>query len=87
MSPFICFDIIEWHGLERVLHQLGMQQGIPPSCSMNMDLHSVDRRGRHQYDWMAFHTQYISLWASRSKCIMTAPLTTTVMDFNDPNIQ
>ena len=43
MSPLICFDIVKWHRLERVLRQFGLQQGIPPSCSIEQDLHSVDR--------------------------------------------
>ncbi|RVX07230.1 Serine/threonine-protein phosphatase 7 long form-like [Vitis vinifera] len=55
MSPLICFDIVEWHRPERVLRQFGLQQGIPLSCSIEQHLHSVDRRGRHKYDWEAFH--------------------------------
>ena len=64
--------------LRGVLRQFGMQQGIPSSCSVDMDLHSMDRRRRHQYDWIAFHTQYISLCASRSERIVPAPLATTL---------
>ena len=64
MSPLICFDIIEWHRLERVLRQFRMQQRIHPPCLIDMELHLVDRRGQHQYDWMTFHAQYISLWAT-----------------------
>ncbi|RVW37835.1 Serine/threonine-protein phosphatase 7 long form-like [Vitis vinifera] len=76
MSPFICFDIVEWHRLERVLRQFSHQQGIPPSCSIEQDLHSIDRLGRHKYDWEAFHAQYITLWASRAERIVTTPLMT-----------
>ncbi|RVW42730.1 Serine/threonine-protein phosphatase 7 long form-like [Vitis vinifera] len=43
MSPLICFDIVEWHRPEQVLRQFGLQQGIRPSCSIELDLHSVDR--------------------------------------------
>ncbi|KAL6313700.1 hypothetical protein AAG906_010118 [Vitis piasezkii] len=73
MSPLICFDIVKWHRPKRVLRQFGLQQGIPPSCSIELDLHSMDRRGRHKYDWGAFHAQYITLWGSREKRIATAP--------------
>nr|CAN79107.1 hypothetical protein VITISV_000310 [Vitis vinifera] len=52
-----------------------------------MELHLVDRRGRHQYDWVTFHAQYISLWAARSECIATTPLAITSMDFYDPYMQ
>ena len=47
----------------------------------------MDRRGRHQYDWVTFHAQYISLWAARSECIATTPLAITSMDFYDPYMQ
>ncbi|RVW34841.1 Serine/threonine-protein phosphatase 7 long form-like [Vitis vinifera] len=70
----ICFDIVEWHRPELVLRQFGLQQGIPPSCSIELDLHSVDRRGQHKYDWGAFHAQYITLWGSREERIATTPL-------------
>ena len=73
MSPLICFDIVEWHRPKRVLRQFGLQQGILPSCSIEQHLHSVDRRGRHKYDWGAFHARYITLWGSREECIATAP--------------
>ena len=64
-----------------------MQQGIPPPCLIDMELHLVDRRGRHQYDWVTFHAQYISLWATRSERIATAPLAITTMSFYDPYMQ
>ncbi|KAL6321966.1 hypothetical protein AAG906_035881 [Vitis piasezkii] len=75
MSPLICFDIF------------GLQQGIPPSCSIELDLHSVDRRGRHKYDWGAFHAQYITLWGSREERIATAPPMVGVMQFHDPYME
>ena len=84
MLPLICFDIIEWHIPERVLRQFRMQQGIPPPCLIDMELHLVDRQGRHQYDWVTFHAQYISLRATRFECIATTPLAITTMDFYDP---
>ena len=45
MSPLICFDIVEWHRPKRVLRQFGLQQEIPQFCSIELNLHSVDRRG------------------------------------------
>ena len=47
----------------------------------------MDRRGRHQYNWVTFHAQYISLWATRSECIATTPLAITTMAFYDPYMQ
>ena len=87
MSPLICFDIVEWHRPKRVLRQFGLQQGIPPSSSIDQNLYSMDRWGRHKYDWGAFHAQYITLWASRAERIATAPLAITTMSFYDPYMQ
>ncbi|RVX18379.1 Serine/threonine-protein phosphatase 7 long form-like [Vitis vinifera] len=75
------------HRLERVLRQFHMQQGIPPPCLIDIELHLVDRRGRHQYDWVTFHAQYNSLWATRSERIATTPLAITTMTFYDPSMQ
>lgn len=61
--------------------------GDTPICSVFVDLWYVDRRGQHQYDWMTFHARYISLWASRSKHNVAAPLAPMVMDFKDPYMQ
>ena len=44
MSLLICFDIVKWNRSERVLRQFGLQQEIPPSCSIEQILHFVDRR-------------------------------------------
>ena len=87
MSHLIYFDIVEWHRLERVLRQFGLQQGIPSSCSIELDLHSVDRRGQHKYDWGAFHAQYITLWGSREERIATTPPMMGVMQFHDPYME
>ena len=87
MSPLICFDIIEWHRPERVLRQFRIQQRIPPPCLIVMEIHLVDRRGRHQYDWVTFHAQYIFLWATRFERITIAPLVITTMAFYDPYMQ
>ena len=87
MSPLICFDIVEWHRPERVLRQFGLQQGIPPSCSIEQHLHSVDRQGRHKYDWVAFHAQYITLWTSRAERIATTLPMVGAMQFHDPYME
>ena len=64
-----------------------MQQGIPPPCLIDIELHLVERWGRHQYDWVTFHAQYISLWATCFERIATTPLAITTMDFYDPYMQ
>ena len=47
----------------------------------------MDRRGRHKYDWGAFHAQYITLWGSREERIATAPPMVGVMQFHDPYME
>ena len=44
MSPLIFFYIVEWHCPKRVLQQFGVMQGIPPTFSLDIDLHSIDQR-------------------------------------------
>ena len=47
----------------------------------------MDRRGRHKYDWQAFHAQYITLWASRAERIATTPPIVGAMQFHDPYME
>ena len=83
MSPLICFEIVEWHHLKRVLHQFGLHQGIPPFCSLKQELHLVDKRGRHKYDWETYHAPYVALWTTHVERIITSPLMAVIMDFHD----
>ena len=87
MSPLICFEIVEWHPLERVLHQFGMHQEIPLACSYEQQLHTVDACGRHQRDWVTYHAPYIALWDTRAARIITSPPMVGSMDFHDPYMQ
>ncbi|KAL6330569.1 hypothetical protein AAG906_040500 [Vitis piasezkii] len=47
MSPLICFDIIEWHRRSE-FYAISYATRIPPPCLIDMELHLVDRRGRHR---------------------------------------
>ena len=87
MSPLICFKTVEWYQLERVLRQFRLHKGIPPSCSIEQELHSVDRRGRPKYDWETYHAHYVALWATRVERIVTSPFMAGIMDFHDPYIE
>ncbi|XP_057516734.1 serine/threonine-protein phosphatase 7 long form homolog [Amaranthus tricolor] len=44
--PLICFDIVEVHLPERVMHQYGLVQGIPPPCDTEPRLHQISRRNQ-----------------------------------------
>ena len=87
MSPLICFEIVEWHRPERVLRQFGMHQEIPPACSYEQQLYTVDARGRHQCNWATYHAPYIALWDTRADRIITSPPMVGLMDFQDPYMQ
>ena len=87
MSPLICFEIVEWPRPERVLRQFGMHQEIPPACSYEQQLHTVDARGRHQRDWVTYHALYIALWDTRAARIITSPPMVGLMDFHNPYMQ
>ena len=84
MSPLIFFDIVEWHRPERVLRQFGLMQGIPPTCSIDIGLHSTDRRGRPQHDWRLHHEHYVELWNTRTERIVTADPIQPHIDYHAP---
>ncbi|XP_031741301.1 serine/threonine-protein phosphatase 7 long form homolog isoform X2 [Cucumis sativus] len=84
VAPLICFDIVEWHHPERVLRQFGLHQEIPQPCDTETKLHTIDRRGKHHYDWKAYHGQYIKLWEGREKSIATGKLEELPMQYHDP---
>ncbi|XP_031272585.1 serine/threonine-protein phosphatase 7 long form homolog [Pistacia vera] len=83
-APLICFDIVEWHRPDRVLRQFGLQQGIPVQCDSEVKIHAIDRRGRHYYNWKAYHQQYIKLWAVGEKSIVTIEPKDSTMHYHDP---
>lgn len=84
VAPLICFDIVEWHHPERVLRQFGLCQEIPVPCDTETKLHIIDRRGKHHYDWKAYHGQYIKLWEAREESIATGKLEEQPMHYHDP---
>ena len=78
------FDIVKWHRPERVLRQFGLMQGIPPTASIDIDLHCLDRRGRVQHDWRLHHQHYVALWDARGDHIATAEPIASDMDYHAP---
>ena len=84
MSPLIFFFIVEWHRPERVLLQFGLIQGIPSTPPIDSDLHSIDRRGRPQFDWRSYHEHYLALWEARGDHIVTTKPIKSYMDYHVP---
>ncbi|CAH9075320.1 unnamed protein product [Cuscuta epithymum] len=69
--PLICFDIVELHLPDRVLRQFGFDQVIPRPIDTYVELHRLDRRGKHTEDWALRHVRYISLWDRRAELVVT----------------
>lgn len=87
IAPVICFDIVEWHHPDRVLRQFGLHQEIPVPCDTEVKLHSIDRRGRHHYDWRAYHGQYIQLWEACEESIAMGEQEEHPMHYHDPYME
>ncbi|RVW34266.1 Serine/threonine-protein phosphatase 7 long form-like [Vitis vinifera] len=79
MSPLIFFDIVEWHRPERVLRQFGLIQGIPSTPPIDSDLHSIDRRGRPQFDWRGHALEDSDTDACRTGIVDIIRMATDVM--------
>lgn len=87
MAPLICFDSVEWHHPDRVLRQFGLHQGIPKPCDTEVKLHSIDRRGRHHYDWRSYHGRYIQLWEACEESIAVGEVEEHPMHYHDPYME
>lgn len=45
-TPLICFDVVEYHLPDRVMHQFGLKQTIPEDADTGDTLHRNDRRAQ-----------------------------------------
>ncbi|CAI9088580.1 OLC1v1022948C1 [Oldenlandia corymbosa var. corymbosa] len=84
VSPLLCFDVVEMHYPDRVLRQFGQHQNIPSDCDTFRELHSVDRRGRQNTDWVQHHKQYVDMWSNRRARVVCQPLIDGPMGYSDP---
>ncbi|RVW92112.1 hypothetical protein CK203_037042 [Vitis vinifera] len=51
---------------------------------IDSDLHSIDQRGRPQFDWRLYHEHYVALWEARGDHIVTAEPIGPHMDYHAP---
>ena len=65
MVPLLCFHLVEIHTPDRVIHQFGMIQEIPPDVDSDTVLHAIDLRGKVGVDWMRKHAMHIMEWGNR----------------------
>lgn len=57
------------------MRQFGMIQAIPhPIPEYHEKLHNIDRRGRHNHNWAAYHQNYVAQWENKHERIVTSPL-------------
>ncbi|KAK5794605.1 hypothetical protein PVK06_035844 [Gossypium arboreum] len=59
----IHFHTVEWYHGDRILRQFGCIQYIPTQpVRLDVQLHGMNRRGRHGTDWGDEHSEYIMMW-------------------------
>ncbi|KAK9997678.1 hypothetical protein SO802_022364 [Lithocarpus litseifolius] len=67
--PLVCFWLVEKHTPERVVHQFGMVQEIPPNVDTDDALHAIDLRGKINVNWRDKHVGHIQVWNTRAQSI------------------
>ncbi|KAH1239170.1 Serine/threonine-protein phosphatase 7 long form [Glycine max] len=60
--PLICFHVVEWHQLDRVLRQFGLQQPISGFPSQPQNLHGITLKGKQDENWFHLLAPIISQW-------------------------
>ena len=73
ITPLICFEIVEWHPNDRVMHLFGHDQPIPRDAVKLKDSHNLELRGKQDHDWREQHKKWITIWNHRSQNILQGP--------------
>ncbi|KAJ7959733.1 Serine/threonine-protein phosphatase 7 long form-like [Quillaja saponaria] len=66
--PLICFHIVEYQKVDRIMHQFGYQQPIPENpvdIEADQTLHKYDLRERGVTDYHWLHTNHLAIWGMR----------------------
>jgi len=64
--PLICFQVIEWHQLDKVLRQFGMQQPIPSSPPQPFNIQGITLKGKHDKNWGQLLGTMINQWNNQA---------------------
>ena len=67
--PLICFWLVEFHLLDRVLRQFGLKQEQLEDTDTSCGLHKIDARGKVDKNWRVEHAVHIQKWNNRSKYV------------------
>ena len=63
--PLICFQVLEWHQLDRV-RQFGMQQPISRCPLHPFNIHDITLKGKHDENWGQLLGPMIHQWNNRA---------------------
>ncbi|CDP12470.1 unnamed protein product [Coffea canephora] len=67
VTYLICWGVVEPHLPYRVMRQFGYHQSVPDMrlTENQAALHSLDRRGKGNQNWITTHGAYIDVWTDR----------------------
>ncbi|KAK9998804.1 hypothetical protein SO802_018407 [Lithocarpus litseifolius] len=68
-APLLCFQIVEYYHLERVVQQFGLLQRCPkcPTDNFDKSVHCVKMTGKSGVNWSRKHAHYYRLWNERAQ--------------------
>lgn len=69
------------------MRQFGRRQQIPEPCDTDAGLHSIDKRGKSNYDWQTHHASYIAIWEQRAERLVDDTPLLAPIGYRDPYMQ
>ena len=71
-APLLCFQIVKYYHLERVMRQFGLLQRCPkwPANNFNKSVHYVKLTGKSGVNWLRKHAPYYRLWNKRAEHVV-----------------
>ena len=82
--PLICFWLVEFHLLDRVLRKFGLKQEQPEHVNTDCELHKIDAWGKVVKNWKVEHVIRIQKWNDHSKYVCHADRIEELMSHHHP---